>query len=64
MTSLLITILVICVIFSLVWWILTQLPLPDPFGRIARVVVVVIGCLVLINLLMGLTGAGFHVNLR
>jgi len=58
MLSLLITILVMCIIFGLIWWILSIIPLPAPFGQIARVVVVVIFCIYLIYLLLSLTGTG------
>jgi hypothetical protein len=56
MLSLLITILVMCIIFGLIWWIFTQIPLPAPFAQIARVVVVVIFCIWLIYLLLPLAG--------
>ena len=63
MLSLLVTILVMCIIFALIWWILTQLPLPAPFGRIAQVVCVVLFCLWLIYELLPLAGTG-HVLIR
>ena len=56
MIELLISLVVFCLIFGLIWWILGELPLPEPFGRIARVVVVVIGCIVLIYFLLGFVG--------
>ena len=52
MLGLLITILVMCIIFALIWWIFTQLPLPAPFAKIAQVVIVVIFCIWLIYLLV------------
>lgn len=58
MLSLLITILVVCIIFALIWWILTQIPLPAPFAQIVRVVVVVIFCIWLIYMLLPLAGGG------
>lgn len=59
MISLLVTILVMCIIFGLIWWIFTQIPLPAPFAQIARVVIVVIFCLILIYTLLPLAGGGF-----
>lgn len=64
MISLLISLLIICLIFGVIWWALGQFSLPDPIGNIVRVIVVVVFALVLINLLMGLTGAGINLNLR
>ena len=58
MLGLLITVLVMCIIFGLIWWIFTQIPLPAPFAQIARVVIVVIFCIWLIYLLLPLAGGG------
>jgi hypothetical protein len=63
MLSLLVSILVVCIVFALVWWILSVIPLPQPIAQIVRVVCVVIMCIWLIYVLLGLTGAaglGFH----
>jgi hypothetical protein len=62
MISLLVTVLVLCIIFGLVWWILTLIPLPAPFSRVAQVVVAVIFCIVLIYMLLPLIGV--HAPLR
>ncbi len=47
---------VLVIVVSLVWWLLQQLPLPAPFGRIMQIAVVVIAVVILIYLLLGLTG--------
>ena len=58
MISLLIQLLVFAVVAGLIYWILTQLPLPAPWGRIVLVVFGVI-CLiiVLVYFLLPLLGA-------
>lgn len=56
MIDFLIYFLVLCIVLGLVWWIITQLPLPEPFGRIARVVFIVVAVILLIYLLLGLVG--------
>jgi hypothetical protein len=56
MLGILVTILVMCIIFGLIWWIFTQIPLPAPFAQIARVVIVVIFVVWLLYLLVPLTG--------
>jgi hypothetical protein len=58
MLSLLVTVLIMCIVFGLLWWIFTLIPLPPPFAQIGRVVIVVIFCLWLIYLLLGLVGGG------
>jgi hypothetical protein len=52
MLGLLINLLIFCIIIGLVYWVLQQHPLPEPFGRIVMVVFVVIACLVLISFLL------------
>jgi|GEM_PF-437608 hypothetical protein len=65
MLSLLVTILVVCIVFSLIFWILSQLTLPAPFAQIARVVCVVLFCIWLLYILVPLAGGGFgHTMVR
>jgi hypothetical protein len=40
-------------IFGVVWWIITLIPLPAPFAQIAQVVVALIFLLVLLSVLFG-----------
>jgi hypothetical protein len=54
--TLLIYALIVIIILSLVWWVLTMIPLPAPFAKIAQVVIVVIACLILILLLLNFIG--------
>jgi nucleoside recognition membrane protein YjiH len=57
MLPLLINILILCIIVGVAWWVLTQIPLPEPFAWIVRIVVVVIACIALIYMLQGLAGS-------
>lgn len=59
MLSILVTILVMCLIFGLIWWIISLIPLPAPFGQVARVVIAVIFVIYLIYMLLPLAGGGF-----
>lgn len=61
---LLIYILIVGVVVWLALYVVQQLPLPEPFGRVARVVIMVIGCLVLILLLLNFVGMARPVLLR
>lgn len=60
MIEALISLLIVCVVVAIVvWlilWILEQLPMPAPFGKIARVLVIVIGCLVILVRALPLLG--------
>jgi hypothetical protein len=62
--TLLIYFLVLLLVFGLIWWVLTQIPLPPPIGKMAQVVVVVIFALILIFLLLSVIGVGPNVQLR
>ena len=42
----------------LLLYVVDTLPLPPPFPQVARVVIVVIGCIFLIYLLLSIVGGG------
>lgn len=52
----LIYIIVIGVIFYLLWWLLAYVALPDPFNKVARVILAVAAVVILINILLGIAG--------
>ena len=54
--SLLVTILIVGIIIWLLLYIINLLPLPAPFGQIARVIVIVIALIWLIRLLVSAVG--------
>jgi hypothetical protein len=60
MISLLISIIVLCLIVSLVVWAIRLLPIPAPFGNIVVVLVVVVAALYLLSELGGVGGLGLH----
>lgn len=53
MIELLIWIVVLCIIFGLIYYIVTLIPLPPPFKNIAMIAILVIFLLVLLFALMG-----------
>jgi hypothetical protein len=61
MISLIVTILIYCAAFGLLYWLaeylLALFPLPEPLPRLIRAVIVVVLVLLLIGLLLELTGA-------
>ena len=56
MISLLLTILILCLVFGLIWWIVSLLPLPAPFGQVARVVVAILFLVIVLYELLPLIG--------
>lgn len=50
---------VAALIIWLLLWALGQIGLPDPFAKIIRVLIIVIGVIIVINILLGLVGHGF-----
>ena len=57
MIQLLVIILVLCLVFGLVVWIIGQLPLPPPFGNIAIAIVGLIFVLILLGMVLPLAGS-------
>jgi hypothetical protein len=55
LVDLLITILVFGVIFWLIDWAIKAIPVPDPFGKIARVILIVAAVIFLVRALLSLT---------
>ena len=52
--QLLVTLLVLCLIFGLLWWLFTSIiPLPAPFNTVAQVLIVVIFIVVLLSMMFG-----------
>mgnify|MGYP001559600035 CR=1 FL=1 len=60
LVTLVIYLIIIGLIFYVIWWALGQVPLPEPFGTIARVLVVLIAVLICVTLLLQMVpGGGF-----
>jgi len=45
-------------IIGLLLWLIDVIPIPEPFHRIARIAIIVIGVLIVIMLLLSLVGEG------
>lgn len=54
--SLLVLVLVIGIVVWLVLWLISEIPLPAPFGRTARVLVIVIAVLIILFRALPLIG--------
>ena len=67
MSSLMHVLLVIIIIGGicwLLWWLVGYIGLPEPFNKIARVVIAVVAVFFLINLLLGFMGATPLIRIR
>jgi len=53
LVNLFITVLVLALVFGLVWWILGQIPIPEPFRMVVNVIIGIIAVLVLLGLVFG-----------
>jgi hypothetical protein len=57
----LVTLLILVLILGLIWWVFTSfIPLPEPFRKVAVVIIALIFVLMLISIFFG----GYHLNLR
>ena len=53
MIELLITLIVFCIVAGLLYWLVSMLPLPEPFPMIIRVCVILIFVLLLLGVVFG-----------
>jgi L-cystine uptake protein TcyP (sodium:dicarboxylate symporter family) len=54
MIPMLLNLLILCIIFGLIFYVLDRLPLTEPFGQLAKVAVLVIFLMILVAALLGL----------
>lgn len=54
MISLLITLVILGLIFAIIWWGISQIPMPPPFSWVVRVIFALIVILVLVEYLLPL----------
>jgi hypothetical protein len=50
-------ILIVGGICWLLWWLVAYIGLPEPFGKIARVIIAVVAVVAMINLLLSFVGS-------
>ena len=59
LVSFLIYIVVVGLIFWLLWWLIAYVGLPEPFSKVAKIVLAVVAVIICINLLLGFAGHPF-----
>lgn len=62
--GILVTLLVYLVILSIIWWVITQLPLPMPMRLVANVIVAIMAIFLLLDLVGGGQLTPWHGGLR
>lgn len=60
----LITLLIIAVILGLIFWAIDWIGIPQPFNKGLKAVLVLVGLIVLIDFLLGLTGHGGFIRIN
>jgi len=53
LVNLLITILILSLVFGLIWWVLGQMPIPEPFRMVVNAIIGLIAVLVLLGIVFG-----------
>jgi len=64
MIDLVVTLAILAIVCILIFWLLRQVPLPEPIGRIVTIVMAVVVCLIVIGMLLSLTGTSIGPRLR
>ncbi len=59
--TLIVYIVIIGAIFWAIWWFLGQMGLPQPFDKVARVIVALVALVIVVNLLLGMAGTPMFV---
>lgn len=62
--NVIIYLLVVGGICWLLWWLIGYIGLPEPFNKIARVIIAVVAVLLCVNLLLSLVGGGVPILLH
>lgn len=56
-----ILVIIVGIVAGLLWWLISYIGLPQPFDKVARVIVAIIVVIFLINALLSLVGRPFIV---
>lgn len=60
--NLLVYVVILALVFWLLWFAINKIPIPEPFKTVLQVIFLVVGVIILIDLLLGLTGNSFLTN--
>lgn len=57
--SLVIWLIVVGLVFTILWWLVGYMALPEPFNKVVRVIIALACAILLINVLLGLVDRQF-----
>lgn len=60
----LIYLVIIMFILAIIWWVVDWMAAPQPFNKILKFVVILVGALFLIDFLLDLTGHGGFIRMN
>jgi hypothetical protein len=55
--SILISLIILCVVLGLLWWLISMLPIPEPFGLVVRVCFILLAIIFIVERFGLLTGS-------
>jgi hypothetical protein len=58
MIGTLISLLIVCVVVGLIWWVCDYLPVPEPLNKLIKIISIVIAVIIIIYALMSIAGVG------
>ena len=64
LVSFVIYMIVVGLIFYLLWWLIAFCGIPEPFSKMAKVIIAIVAVLICVNLLLGLVGVPPMIRLR
>jgi hypothetical protein len=64
LVNLLVYLIIVGGVCWLLWWLIGFIGLPEPFNKVARIIVAVVAVLFLINMLLGFAGHTPFIRMR
>ena len=61
--SIIITLIVYLIVLGLLYWLVSLIPLPDPFGQIVRVLFIILAVLVVLSAFGFISGGLPHIRI-
>lgn len=61
LVGVLLQVIVIGLVCGLLWWLVSYVALPEPFNKLARVIIAIVAVVFLINALLSIVGRPFIV---
>jgi cytochrome c oxidase subunit IV len=56
MVETLIYLIVVMLVISIAWWLVDYIPVPAPMNKWAKIIIILVAAILLVNILLGLAG--------